>query len=229
MYYNNAFPSIYDELITFYPVFYRDVFEMRAILEADGRVFDTAVENINAVIENSFVGSADEETITRLEAFLHLKTDKSRPLEERRRLVYSFFVGFGKLSASNLREIIRAFTGADSKITFVPTDADGNNTLFIEMDRGENDKLNYTDIETVLSKKIPAHIAYKAFVTYRFPTVIAKRQRHYKHEYRLCGLEPDIALLGKKQSKTAVTETDSAAVSYGSDYRYCGTSFAGTN
>ena len=227
MYYSNGFDSAYEELITFYPAFYRDVFEMRAILEAEGKIVDEATATINGVIENSFVESADEATITRLEAWLHLQTDKSRPLEERRRLVYSFFVGFGKLSASKLKEALRAFTGADSNIYFKPTDEAGNNTLIIEMERGENSDISYSDIKTVLDKKIPAHIAYKAFVTYSAAVAISKRRTHYKHEYRLCGLEPDIALLGKKQTKTSVTESDAAAESYGTDYRYCGTALAG--
>lgn len=227
MYYSNGFDSAYEELITFYPAFYRDVFEMRAILEAEGKVIDKATATINGVIENSFVESADEATITRLEAWLHLETEKNRPLEERRRLVYSFFVGFGKLSASKLKEALRAFTGADSNIYFKPTDEAGNNTLIIEMQRGENSDISYTDIDTVLAKKIPAHIAYKAYVTYTSAVVISRRRTHYKHEYRLCGLEPDIALLGKKQARSSVTETDAAAESYGADYRYCGTALAG--
>ena len=75
MYYSNGFDSAYEELITFYPVFYRDVFEMRAILEAEGKIVDEATATINGVIENSFVESADEATITRLEAWLHLQTE----------------------------------------------------------------------------------------------------------------------------------------------------------
>lgn len=227
MYYSNGFDSAYEELITFYPAFYRDVFEMRAILEAEGKIIDDATATINGVIENSFVESADEAMITRLEAWLHLDTDKSRPLEERRRLVYSFFVGFGKLSASKLKESLRAFTGADSNIYFAPTDKAGNNTLIIEMQRGENADISYSDIETVLAKKIPAHIAYQAFVTYTASAVVSRRRTHYKHEYRLSGLEPDIALLGKKQTKSSVTETDAAAESYGTNYLYCGTAVAG--
>ena len=193
MYYSNGFDSAYEELITFYPVFYRDVFEMRAILEAEGKIVDEATATINGVIENSFVESADEATITRLEAWLHLQTD----------------------------------TSADSNIYFKPTDEAGNNTLIIEMGRGENADISYSDIKTVLDKKIPAHIAYKAFVTYSAAIAISKRRAHYKHEYRLCGLEPEIALLGKKQTKTSVTESDAAAESYGTDYRYCGTALAG--
>ena len=38
--YPNGFPSAYEELKTFYPVFYRDVFEMDAIWRAAGGGLD---------------------------------------------------------------------------------------------------------------------------------------------------------------------------------------------
>lgn len=164
MYYSNGFDSAYEELITFYPAFYRDVFEMRAILEAEGNVIDKATAAINGVIENSFVESADEATITRLEAWLHLRSDRSIPLEERRRLVYSFFWGLGKLSASKLKDILRVFTNSDIKIYFKP-DSTGNNILTIEIERGRSN-INYADIKSSLDRKIPAHIAVNLIIIY---------------------------------------------------------------
>lgn len=176
MYYSNGFDSAYEELITFYPAFYRDVFEMQAILKAGGKIIDKAIATINNVIENSFVESADETTITRLEAWLHLQTDRGSPLEERRQLVYSSFVGFGKLSASKLKDILRVFTNADSKIYFKPTDSIGNNTLIIEIERGRSN-INYIDIKSVLEKKIPAHIAVKLIIIYNQNSIL-KRFTH---------------------------------------------------
>lgn len=188
MYYSNGFPSTYDELITFYPAYYRNVLELKAILEANGHLCDNVINAINSVIENCFVESADEATITRLEKFLGIVTDASRPLEERRRLVYSYFVGFGKISASKLKEAIKAFTGADSKITFERTDEAGNNTLLIEIERGKNAELSYTDIETAIAKRIPAHIAYQLSFKYSHTVVAAKATTNrYTSDYIPCG------------------------------------------
>lgn len=188
MYYSNGFENSYEELITYYPAFYRDVFEMRAILEANGRICDTIIDTINAVIENSFVQSADESTITRLEAFLNIKTDKNRPLEERRRLVYSFFVGFGKVSASSLKESIKAITGADSKIEFKISDEKGNNTLFIMIERGDNETLNFADIETILTQRLPAHINYKLSLRFARSVVVSQKKKVYTQEPLHCGI-----------------------------------------
>ena len=189
MYYSNGFENSYEELITYYPAFYRDVFEMRAILEANGRICDTIIDTINGVIENSFVQSADEPTITRLEAFLNIKTDRSRPLEERRRLVYSFFVGFGKVSASSLKESIRAITGAESEFEFKISDEAGNNTLYIMIERGDTNALNFGDIETILTQRLPAHINYK--VSLRFvnsPVVVENKKTIFTQTPLFCGI-----------------------------------------
>ena len=89
MYYNNGYDSTFEELITFYPAFYREVREIRAILEAEGAITDKVIESINRVIDNSFIATADESMITRLEKFLGLPTDTSKSLEDRRQAVGS--------------------------------------------------------------------------------------------------------------------------------------------
>ena len=90
--YQKYFPGNYDELITYYPKFYRDVLEMRAILEAHGAVLDELEDNIELVFFNNFIDTADEQTISDLEKFLDIKLNRSRSLEVRRRFVKSFFV-----------------------------------------------------------------------------------------------------------------------------------------
>lgn len=189
MYFNNGYESTYEELISYYPNFYRKVFELKAILEAHGRICDNIIDTINAVLKNSFINSADATMITRLEAFLGITTDISRPLEERRSLVYAHFVGFGKISASKIKEIIKAFTGADSTISFVPIDDAGNYSLVIEIDRGGNTNINFTDINKTLANRLPAHIAYDWAVKYKNAVVAGPdtTPKHYIPDIPLCG------------------------------------------
>ncbi len=190
--FEHGYESTYDEMLSFYPLFYRDVLELKAILEADGRMLDEAIKQMNGVLANAFVQTADAATITRLERFLGISVDTSRELEERRSLVFSFFVGFGKISATKIREIIRGFTGADSAVTFNRTDEAGNSTLVIELERGDNPKLNYTDIDTVLARRIPAHIAYMFYVKHAHSVVADSRAvtTHHRVNYLLCGTVP---------------------------------------
>lgn len=206
-FYDKYFESNYDELITYYPRYYRDVFEMVEILKAHGRIADELEANIETTYLNCFIDYADEATITKLEKFLMIGLNKSRTLEERRRLVKSYFVGFGKVSASMLAEMIASYTGAAVNIYFEPFDDEGNNRLYIEFERGEEPMLYMSDINLLLSKKIPAHIEYRATLTYRYGIGIGRKRKYYKYGYDLCGTLPDIALIGDLQGVTSVIRT----------------------
>jgi len=221
MYYKNGFPSSYDELVSHYPIFYRDVFEMDEILKVYGRLGDEIIGNIDLVINNSFILTADEATITRLEEFLWLETDKTRPLDERRRLIFSFFVGFGKMSEQKIKDMIAAFTDAPATVTFEPGDEFGNNFLIITIERGDVPQLRFSDINTILMRRIPAHLEYRLHVAYRVSTVIRTQRTHYHYEYKLCGTKPEIAKLGDINSTTSRVNSDSVAVWH--EFPLCGT------
>lgn len=215
-FYDKYYENNFEELIAYYPRFYRDVFEMVEILKAHGGIADELEANIEQTYLNSFIDYADEDTIEQLEKFLNIGLNKSRTLEERRRLVKSYFVGFGKASASMLAEMIKSYTGASVDIKFEPFDEEGNNMLYIHFQRGDEPTLYMGDINLLLSKKIPAHIQYQAAVTYHFPVGVGIRRRHYRYGYELCGTKPDIAMLGALFKRTTVTEARQS--SYGTEH-----------
>lgn len=215
-FYDKYYENNFEELITYYPRFYRDVFEMVEILKAHGGIADELEANIEQTYLNSFIDYADEDTIEQLEKFLNIGLNKSRTLEERRRLVKSYFVGFGKVSASMLAEMIQSYTGASVDIKFEPFDEEGNNMLYINFRRGDEPTLYMSDINLLLGKKIPAHIQYQAAVTYHFPVGVGVRRRHYRYGYDLCGTKPDIAMLGALFKRTTVTEARQS--SYGTEH-----------
>lgn len=215
-FYDKYYANNFEELITYYPRFYRDVFEMVEILKAHGRIADEMEANIEQTYLNCFIDYADEETIEQLEKFLNIGLNKSRTLEEHRRLVKSYFVGFGKVSASMLEEMIQSYAGASVDIKFEPFDEEGNNMLYIHFQRGDEPTLYMSDINLLLSKKIPAHIQYQAAVTYHFPVGVGIRRRHYRYGYDLCGTKPDIAMLGALFKRATVTEA--RRNSHGTEY-----------
>lgn len=207
-FYDYYWPDCYEELITFYPRFYREVLEMVAILHAHGHLADMMQDDIERVYQNSFIDDMDEETLSRLELFLQIGLDKERSLEERRRLVKSFFVGFGKVSASMLKEMIKSYTGADVDMVFEPSDEERNNTLYIYIQRGDVDTLYMSDISLLLSKKIPAHINWIAAVVYKRAVVVGASRKHYRFSYDLTGTKPDITLHGDLNHVEVVVEAD---------------------
>lgn len=167
MYYSNGFESTFEELISHYPAFYREVFEMKAILEAQGSSLDIAVMNINKVIENTFIDTADAETIGKLERFLRLETDPRSSLDDRRKIVKSHFGGFGKVSSTVLKNIISSYTNGDVKISFSPADEAGNNLLDIEVERGTTENFSALEIIKTIKRRLPAHIWFGVNVTHK--------------------------------------------------------------
>ena len=166
MLYSSGFSTSYEELISRYPLFYRDVLEMRAILEAEGRALDSAVNNINLVLDNAFLFTADESAIARLEAFLRINPDDNATLEERRNALWLYYTGFGKMSASKLKELLFPYTGEDCSISFSAADKARNNLLRIVMQRGTTERLSELDIMCLLARRLPAHIWYGVEVVY---------------------------------------------------------------
>jgi hypothetical protein len=166
MIFNDYYDCTYDELVTYYPTFYNEVKEMQAVLKAEGDLIDDVKSGIETVFGDCFIDSADEKTIAKLETFLHIHMHGERSLDDRRRLVKSYFVGSGKLSASLLSDIIGTYTGAKSQCRFEPCDIEGNNALYIDTERGAESNFYASDIMALVRAKLPAHIAYQLNVVY---------------------------------------------------------------
>ncbi len=204
-FYDKYFASNYDELITYYPRFYRDVYEMTEILKAHGRIADELEANIEQTFFNASIDYADEATITRLENFLNIYSTKGRTLEERKRFLKSFLIGFGKISASLICQMISAYTNAPVSCRFEPFDDEGNNLFYIDFQRASNETIYMSDILTLLARKLPAHIKYRPEIVYRFPIVVGRERTNYKFEYDFSGTKPDTTLCGAAISKDTVT------------------------
>ena len=199
----------YDELITFYPRFYRDVLEMDAILRIEGSLADGIDEGMNLILTNNFIDTMDEDTIAILEKYLGLSLLKSRTLDERRRLVRSYFAGMGKVSATSISELIRAYTGAETTCTFLIFDEEGNCRLDVIFERGEEATLYWSDIYTLLDKMLPAHIEYRAMVSYTPAAVVVDKSRaHYKTGYPVSGTLYETQLIADINTVEAVVESD---------------------
>lgn len=189
MFYESGYPNRFEELRAYYPVFYWRVKEMMAILKAYGELLDHTQNKVETLYANCFIETADEATIGRLEAFLGIIMDRTRTIEERRRMLTSYFSGFGKISASTIREMIKSYTGADVDITFEPFDEAGNNRLDIFFMRGASEILYVSDILFLLQRRIPAHIEYRAICTYRYGITVEAKRTSYIINHEQSGVK----------------------------------------
>lgn len=160
--YPNGFPSAYEELKTFYPVFYRDVFEMDAIWRTCGGGLDQIEEDVDRVAGSSYVALMDEAALGQMEVFLGIPTDASRTLEERRKMVSSYFLGTGHFGANEIKEITKAFTNGECEVSF----RDGEVYIHIKADISDTPPAD--DYYYILRKKIPAHLGVNTEIEIEF-------------------------------------------------------------
>ena len=167
LYDEDYYASSYDELVTYYPTYYKDIKEMQAVLKSEGDMADNVKSGIERVLGDCFIDTSDEQTTAKRERFLHIHLHGDRSLADRKRLVKSYFVGAGKMSESLLSEIIGTYTGATSKCRFEPCDIAGNNALYIDSERGPEATFYSSDIMELIWAKLPAHIPFELNVVYR--------------------------------------------------------------
>jgi len=163
---NYYYDTTYEEIVVFSPDYYTEVKEIQAVYKTEGDLIDDVKAGIEKVFGNCYIDTMDEATIAMLEVFLHIHLHGQRTLEERRKLVKSYFVGAGKMSASLLSDIIGTYTGSKSKCEFKSCDAQGNNKLYIDTERGSETSFYASDIMELIGAKLPAHIAYQFDVVY---------------------------------------------------------------
>lgn len=165
-FYGNQFGSSYEELISYYPRYYRDVLEMVAILNAQGKLLDDAKAQIEQNYLNNFIEYMDEAAISDLEEFLEIHNDGTKTLDERKKIVKPYFAGFGRISSTTIKEMIAAYSDATADVRLEPFDEAGNNMLYIDLTCGQGATVLINDVLNMLSKKIPAHIMYRLFLRY---------------------------------------------------------------
>lgn len=152
--YPNGFPSAYEELKTFYPVFYRDVFEMDAIWRAAGGGLDEIEDGVDAVVNNNFVSLMDTDALAQMETFLGIPLNQKRTLEARRKLVASYFIGGNHIGAREIKDITRAFTEGTCEVSFV------GGTVYIHVKSDVKDTPPEDDYYYILRKRYPRTSAY---------------------------------------------------------------------
>lgn len=160
--YPNGFPSAYEELKTFYPVFYRDVFEMDAIWRTCGGGLDEIEDDVDRVANSTYISLMDEKALVQMETFLGIPPDSGRTLEERRKLVSSYFLGVGHIGAREIKEIAKAFTGGKCEVSF------SNGEVYIHIKADISDTPPADDFFFILRKKIPAHLGVNTEIEIEF-------------------------------------------------------------
>ncbi len=161
---------------------------MTELLKAQGKASDMIKKDIQQVFFNQFIDTADSNTIAEFEKTLNLSS-LSKTLDERRRIIKACLISSGKLSASKISDVISAYTGAETTVTF---EAESYNaefeTLTIYAERGTGVTVDISDIAKLILNKIPAHIFYNIIWDYEFSVAIEAKLEIYNSDVPRCGL-----------------------------------------
>ena len=151
--YENAWPSVYEEIKTWYPVWYREVLEMDGLWKIWGGQLDSVQAGIIGAVDNNFIDFADAQTVTKLERFLGIIYDTPRTLVERRNVIKAFIIGSGRIGRKEIKEIISAFTSGKAEVGFA------GGVVSIDITKNPGDTFRFADIYFVIGGRIPAHLA----------------------------------------------------------------------
>lgn len=168
-FYNKYFKNNYDELITYYPRYYREIFEMVEILKAHGKIADNLEDSIERVFLNNFILTADEQTIKIWEEdILNITYRNKLSLEQRKNVIIAMLCGHGHIGEPEIREIIANYTSNAVAVDFE------KGRLSILIDGVVFDEINLYDN---LLRRIPAHIGLGMSIHIR---------REFRQKLNLC-------------------------------------------
>lgn len=149
-FYNRYYKSNFHELISHYPRYYRDVFEMVEILKAQGRVMDALEDSVEQTFLDHFVLTASLPAIKTWEGFLGITYQEQLTLEQRRSVVVARLCSMGHIGEQEIRAMIGQYTPNHVDVDFL------RGTISILIEGAVFDEENL--LKTLL-KRIPAHLA----------------------------------------------------------------------
>lgn len=196
--YDNAYPSTYEEIKTWYPVWYRDVLEMDALWRVWGGQLDAVQSGIIRAIDNNFIDYADAEALTKWEDFFHITYDSPRTLVDRRNLLKALLLGANHIGQKEIKEIISVFTNGEIDVQL------NNGLIQITVTRDFGNNFNLYDCNYILGSKIPAHLGLD-LVDQLLPVSAFTDNRFYLRDFKArlavqnrCLIQDGIQLNGEK-------------------------------
>lgn len=151
-YINPPYENRFKELCACMPLFYLDVYEMREILKAQGRLGDGIFEATERVINNNFILLADAETVGQWEDMLKITHDGPMTLDQRKSVIMGFVCGNGHIGEPEIRAIIAQYTPQAVTVGFA------KGVIYITI---EGEVFGEGSLLETLLRRIPAHLALR--------------------------------------------------------------------
>lgn len=150
------------DLIKHLPAYSRTSVIYNEIFDAENIELDILNDNISKAKRDTFIRTASNERITRLENFLRIKGLGT--LEQRKSYLLTLFQKDNKMNEELVKEVANTITGSDCIVTFFGADEPNNpypgyGLLQVQVLSPDNQKnYRYEDIARVLKYLNPGHI-----------------------------------------------------------------------
>ena len=141
------------KMIGWYPTTVVAVDAMRAVNDVVGHELDNARARGALLNNNAFLFWMDESRLAEWENALEIDVPENSTVEERRNVIIAKIRGQNKFNVSNIKSIVKTFTGGDAEVTV----ADG--VISVKVLPPNNGQLyNQSALVWELKNKIPAHM-----------------------------------------------------------------------
>lgn len=141
------------KMIGWYPTTVVAVDALRAVNDVVGHELDNARARGALLNNNAFLFWMDESRLAEWENALEIDVPENATVEERRNVIIAKIRGQNKFNVSNIKSIVKTFTGGDAEVTV----ADG--VISVKVLPPNNGQLyNQAALVWELKNKIPAHM-----------------------------------------------------------------------
>lgn len=148
-FYEKYYPGCFEELLTYYPDYYKNIYEMNVLLETYGRLLDNIENSTEQAYLNNFILTADDNTLKIWEDIFGITYNSQLSLDQRRRVVISRLMSGKHIGEPELRSIISNYTDKPVSIAL------SGSSVRINIDGEVFDTVNMLK---TLEEKLPAHL-----------------------------------------------------------------------
>lgn len=169
------------------PAYWKEFREMMANYAFAGWTLDLKAYLIYRWINNLFISTADEETISKYEKLFRITPTEGQSLEERRAIALLRFIGNQKISFSWIKNYIKDSIGADCDVSW---EGDTGTTIRIRIYRDGNPIGNHNALYDAIRRKLPAQLGYDFQYANRILVSMKVKRTYWKHIFDLAGTIP---------------------------------------
>lgn len=141
------------KLIHYLPYVVRDYDVFKAMMEAEQPEFESAWASVNDLLDNQFIGAAGNMGLSRWEQILEITPKGTDTLDDRRFRILTRINEELPYTLPQLRVILETLCGAGNYSAMVE-----EGTYFLVVKIGLAAKKNFSDVEALLQRVVPANM-----------------------------------------------------------------------